>query len=56
MRNDIKRFSVAGLAACGLAVSAALASSAAPDITDRLQNLGIPLIDRYPDGKITQSA
>ena len=27
MRNDIKRFSVAGLAACGLAVSAALAES-----------------------------
>ena len=54
MRNDIKRFFVAVLAACGLAVSAALAA-AAPDITDRLQNLGIPLIDRYPDGKITQS-
>ena len=34
---------------------AAGAATAAPDITDRLQNLGIPLIDRYPDGKITQS-
>ena len=85
MRNDIKRFFVAVLAACGLAVSAALAApsyqaelgvtqknyyvdekggnvspyaaaaTAAPDITDRLQNLGIPLIDRYPDGRITQS-
>ena len=38
-----------------LAVAAAGAATAAPDITDRLQNLGIPLIDRYPDGKITQS-
>ena len=85
MRNDIKRFFVAVLAACGLAVSAALAApsyqaelgvtqknyyvdekggnvspyaaaaTAAPDITDRLQNLGIPLIGRYPDGRITQS-
>ena len=85
MRNDIKRFFVAVLAACGLAVSAALAApsyqaelgvtqknyyvdekggnvspyaaaaTAAPDITDWLQNLGIPLIGRYPDGQITQS-
>ena len=38
-----------------LAVAAAGAATAAPDITDRLQNLGIPLIGRYPDGQITQS-
>ena len=38
-----------------LAVAAAGAATAAPDITDRLQSLGIPLIGRYPDGQITQS-
>ena len=64
MRNDIKRFSVKVCETMKMiryvaAVLAALfslqTSAAAPDITDRLQNLGIPLIGRYPDGKITQS-
>ena len=64
MRNDIKRFSVKVCETMKMiryvaAVLAALfslqTSAAAPDITDRLQNLGIPLIGRYPDGRITQS-
>ena len=46
-----------GDARCAIVVdpAAAGAATAAPDITDRLQNLGIPLIGRYPDGQITQS-